>query len=443
MDYRNEIQSLLSNPQGLETLYQQAAERGEAAAFSAAAASAYQQAPENLLLAAWHYRLERLPAAPAQATGRAALWWLALPLAALTGLAIGWMASNLAVFLDHLPYFLLFWSPVAASLAIVFLVLAARREIPALRAWTPYLAVGLLLLAALYVRLIAPTQAQWYARAYLDQMALHLPLLAWIALGLALLGLRSLAADRFAFLIKSIEVVITAGLYLIAGVAFGLITFGMLSALSIQLPERWMLFLMGGGFGLLPLIALVSIYDPRLAPSRQDFSQGLSKFVANMMRLLLPLTLVVLAIYIVLIPFNFMEPFRNRDVLIVYNVMLFAIMGLLLGATPLLPGELAPKMKSTLRAGFLAVGGLALLVSLYALSAILYRTFNDTLTMNRLIIIGWNLINIAILGALTFRTWRAGHDGWIPAAQAVLSKATVPYVAWTLFVIFAVPLLFR
>lgn len=443
MNYLNEIQSLRSDPQGLETLYQQATGRNEAADFKAAAQAAYQQTPEDLLLAAWHYRLERQPAALAHAPGRAALWLLALPLAALTGLAIGWMASNLEVFLDHLPYFLLFWSPVAACLAIVFLVLAARRANPAQTPWAPTLAGGLLILAAAYVWLIAPTQADWYAKAYLDQMAIHLPLLAWIALGLTLLGLRSLAADRFAFLIKSIEVVITAGLYLAAGVAFGLITFGMLSALSIQLPERWMLFLMGGGFGLLPLIALVSIYDPRLAPSRQDFSQGLSKFVANMMRLLLPLTLVVLAIYIVLIPFNFMEPFRNRDVLIVYNIMLFAIMGLLLGATPLLPDELAPSMKSTLRAGFLAVGGLALLVSLYALAAILYRTFNDALTMNRLIIIGWNLINIAILGLLTGQVWRKGRDGWIPAAQAVLSKATVPYVIWTLFVIFAIPLLFR
>ena len=108
----------------------------------------------------------------------------------------------------------------------------------------------------------------------------------------------------------------------------------MLSALSIELPERWMLFLAGGGFGLISIIALATIYDPRFPPGEQDFSQGLSKFIANMMRLLLPLTLLVLVIYVLIIPFNFLEPFNNRDVLIVYNIMLFAIMGLLLGATP-------------------------------------------------------------------------------------------------------------
>ena len=162
-----------------------------------------------------------------------------------------------------------------------------------------------------------------------------------------------------------------------------------------------------------------------------------------MMRLLLPLTLLVLGIYVVIIPFNFLKPFSNRDVLIVYNVMLFAIMGLLLGAIPILPEDLASRLKTWLRWGILAVAALAILVSLYALSAILWRTFTGTLTMNRLVVIGWNLINTTILGVLFLRVWKKGENGWVKAAQAVYSRSMLAYVVWTLFVIFAIPLLFR
>ncbi len=435
----NEVLAASTDAARLESLYQAAVQRGELTDFKAALLACFQETPDNLLFAAWYYRLQNMPAERRhQAASKAGLWSLAIPLALLSGLIVGLLASANNQFLERIPYVALLWAPIAAAVAILFLALAARSYYRA-----AILAIGLLVIAVTYVLLIAPTQQIWHANAYADQMAIHLPLLAWIALGFTLLGLRPLVKDRFSFLIKSIEVAITAGLYLIAGVAFGLITLGMLQALSIELPENWMLFLAGGGFGVIPILAIASIYDPRLKPSEQDFHQGLSKFIANMMRLLLPLTLLVLAVYIVLIPFNFLEPFRNRDVLIVYNIMLFAVMGLLLGATPILSDDLAAKLKTALRAGILAVAGLAILISVYAFAAIIYRTAADRLTLNRLVIIGWNIINTTILGFLFYRVLRGSADDWVERAQAVFGRSMLAYVVWDLFVIFAIPLIFR
>lgn len=437
-NYLNEIHSSSKDPGRLEELFQTATLSGEQLDYAAALQTCYQEAPDNMLFAAWHYRLQTITTAPASQAGRAETWRLAVPFAILSSLIIGTIAAIEGSYLDHLPYFALLWAPVAAAIAILFLAAATKG---------PYrhaiLGIGLLVVATLYVFLIAPTQRAFHYKPYLDQMVIHLPLLAWITLGLTVLGLRSRFKDRFAFLIRSLETIVTAGLYLIAGVAFGVITIGLLQTLSIKLPDRLMLFLVGAGFGLLPIIALASIYDPRLSPAEQDFSQGLSKFIANMMRLLLPLTLVVLIIYIILIPFNYLEPFRNRDVLIVYNVLLFAIIGLLLGATPMRGSDLSPRMLGTLRLGLLGVAGLAIVVSVYAFAAILYRTFNDVLTMNRLIIIGWNLINTTILGALFYQVWRKGKARWVEGAQAIFSRGTLPYLIWDLFVIFVIPLLFR
>ena len=202
------------------------------------------------------------------------------------------------------------------------------------------------------------------------------------------------------------------------------------------------LFIAGGG-GLIVVVAVALVYDPRLAPAQQSFDEGLSKLVALLMRLLLPLTVVVLLVYLAFIPFNWREPFENRDVLMIFNAMLFAVVALLVGATPVHGAELGEKAQTWLRRGVIALAGLALLVSLYALAAILYRTANDRLTPNRLLFIGWNVVNIAILAALLIRQARAGRARWLPAMHRAFAVGVVLYLAWSAAGLLALPWLFR
>jgi hypothetical protein len=362
---------------------------------------------------------------------------LAVPLSFLSGVAL-WALSDTRLTAHDLPYLFVYWAPVATLFALCFLALSAKTNS------RRFLWIGIALaVACAYVFLLATRPGVQYPQRYLELMTIHLPLLSWIALGLSLLGWRSTPDSRFAFLIKSIEVMITAGLYLLAGAAFGGITMGMFTALSITLPDAIIRLSIAGGFGLLPLMAVASVYDPLTSPLSQDFSQGLSKFIATMMRLLLPMTLAILVIYLFVIPFNFMQPFINRDVLIVYNLMLFAIMGLLIGATPIRPEDLSERVQNALRIGILAVAILAVLVSLYALSAVIYRTVLGGITINRLTILGWNSINIAILVLLIVRQFKAGRPAWVESLRSVFSLATNAYLIWAVFLIVAVPLLFR
>ncbi|MEZ4636805.1 MAG: hypothetical protein R2856_17930 [Caldilineaceae bacterium] len=159
------------------------------------------------------------------------------------------------------------------------------------------------------------------------------------------------------------------------------------------------------------------------------------------MRLLLPLTLLVLVIYLCFIPFNFMGPFRNRDLLIVYNVMLFAVMVALVGATPVRSQDLATRFHGWLRTAILAVAALSVVIGLYALTAVVYRTWNDGLTPNRFTVIGWNTLNIGLLIALLYRQWRDGPSAWIDSLQRVVGVALVLYGGWALFVTLAIPFL--
>jgi hypothetical protein len=86
---------------------------------------------------------------------------------------------------------------------------------------------------------------------------------------------------------------------------------------------------------------------------------------------------------------------------------------------------------------------LAGLVSIYALSATVFRTFGGGWTINRLTIIGWNIINIGILFWLVFKQFKAGREKWIDSLHSVFSLASNAYLAWGLFVALVIPWLFR
>lgn len=436
MDFSDEIRATKADPRGLEALFRTAKHDGQTEAFHSAMLTCYQEAPDNLLYGAWYYRLQGVADALDKRC-RSVNWLAAAPLSILTGL-IFWALSDVErlMALDKIPQLLLWWSPIATMSALIFLTLMARRH------YRRAIAMGLGLLAATaYALLLAPAlEPPWLTDQYLIVAVIHIPLLCWIALGISVLGFNSSPEDRFAFLKKSIEVVIVAGLYLIFGMIFGGITVGMFEALSISLPELWLRLIIAGGFGLLPVLAVATAYDPTERPAGQDFDHGLSYFVATMMRLLLPLTLAVLVIYVMVIPFFFREPYENRDVLAVYNVMLFGILGMLLGATPLRGNDLSPKLQRWLRAGLIAVAILAVLISVYALSAIVFRTAEGGLTLNRLVIIGWNAVNIGILLWLIYRQVKDGRERWIESLQLVFSRATNAYMVWGIFLLVVAPL---
>jgi len=438
MDIDAEIRMAESSPQKLEQLYQTARKKGKVEVFRSALLSCYETAPDNLLYEAWFHRLQQ--AADESVEPRRGVNWIAaIPLSVLTGL-IFWALSDVErlILLDQIPQLLLWWSPIATMSALLFLALTSGRS------HGRALALGLgLLTAAAYAIIVAPIlKPPWKADQYVVLAAIHIPLLCWLALGISVLGFKSSTGDRFAFLIKSIEVMITGGLYLTVGMIFGSITVGMFAALSVELPDIWLRLITAGGAGLLPVLAVATVYDPRVPPSEQDFDQGLSRFVATMMRLLLPPTLGVLVIYVFVIPFNFLAPYGSRDVLIVYNLMLFAILGLLLGATPIRGDVLSPGLQKWLRTGIIAVAILAELVSIYALSATVFRTLEGSLTPNRLTIIGWNSINIGILAWLITKQFENGRQRWVESLQSVFSLATNAYMVWGLFLLVAVPLLF-
>jgi hypothetical protein len=266
---------------------------------------------------------------------------------------------------------------------------------------------------------------------------------AFSAVGLSLVGPRTGHTNRFAFLYKALEVAATGAIFGAAVGAFAVITSGLFQALGIHLSESAIRLLIVGGAGAVPVLAVASAYNPELDPQEQQGDSGLGRLIPTVMWLLLPLSLAVGAIYLVAIPFNFMGPFRSRELLIVYNVLLFAVLALLVGATPVRRASLTTHWSKPLRTGILALAVMAILVSGYALSATVYRTLHDTLTPNRLAVIGWNVVNVAVLAIMAWRMVRRGAGDWIESVHSAIGQGAVAYIGWTAFLVLFLPLWFR
>jgi hypothetical protein len=122
--------------------------------------------------------------------------------------------------------------------------------------------------------------------------------------------------------------------------------------------------------------------------------------------------------------------------------MLFGVIAVLIGSTPVNSDDLSPQMQSLLRGAIIAVAALTALVSLYALAATVYRTSVFDLSMNRTTIIGWNVINIALLIALLVGQIRARRENWTVAIQLVFAWGAIAYVVWAAVAGLALPWLF-
>jgi hypothetical protein len=446
MSYRDTVSALARDAEQLEQVYQAALKAGETGAFKQAIDDNHMTAPGNLLYAAWFHRLKY---SAAQAKSFAIAWGWVIPLAVFNGLLFWWLSDDSRYMIemvstrrratgDFLPAIFVLAAPLSAAFVLIYLTVVGRKR------WRLSAFIGVILVATVAYVLLAYPQAgtRPFQEQYISLMVMHLPLLAWAGVGAFLIAGHRDPFNRFAFLIKSLEVFIMGGLFVIAGGLFTTITIGLFAALDVDFPELVQRLFIAGGGGLIPVVATAVIYSPVVPPVEQSFNEGLSKLVALLMRILLPLTLLVLLVYLAFIPFNFRAPFDNRDVLIIYNGMLFAVIALLVGATPLNLTYISPRLGRWLRLGIIAVAALALIVSLYALAAILYRTILDRLTPNRLAFIGWNVINIGLLFLVLLFQACAKAGRWLQGLFQAYRAGTVAYAVWTLAMILALPWLF-
>lgn len=194
------------------------------------------------------------------------------------------------------------------------------------------------------------------------------------------------------------------------------------------------------GIGAVPLLALATVCDPSRTPVSQRWDTGLARILRILTHIFLPLALAVLAVYVCwFIPAYFWRAFQEREVLVVYNATIMAIL-VLMTAVLADPGERRSAAQDTsLRYQLLALGALTFSLNLYALAAILSRTLSYGLTPNRYAVLGWNIATLFMLGLALAGQWRAPKSDWSSALRTALGRGTALAALWALWVLIGLP----
>ena len=428
-----------SDPGRLEAAYGDACRDGAEDAFAEALAECLATNPDDRALQAWQHRLG-LPAPDAvpSAAAAAGSWSRALGLAALSGaLFVVLVGERPPVPFPEVAteWFRIGWSPVAA-LALIGWLGSGR---PADRTPRRYVAAALATTALAVVTGVLA----WGAEDTSSVLAgFHLPFLAWAAVGATVV--RSGAAREaqiYAFALRSMEVLAVSAIFLGAvGLTTGL-TAGLLAVFEITLPEVVFQRILAFGIGAIPVLALATSYDARRLPEDQS-PTGVARVLRIVTWLLLPVALGVLAIYVIwLIPVYFWRAFEDRDVLIVYNVTLIALVVFVTAAAaPPAGGGPSQRRLAWLRPALVSLMSLILLLNLYAFAANVTRILQFGMTTNRYVVLGWNAVTLTMIAFMLAQTWRAASGDSATALRAAIGRALVVPVAWSLVVLLTTPL---
>lgn len=439
------VQAAAEDAAKLERIYRQAVASGEEAAFRRAVAAALQGGRRTPVLVAWGYRLDLLPLPAPAETARpenqpaepSRPWGIALAIS--LGLGILWtlMAGDRPPVPSPdaaRPLFWIGWPPATGLAILAYLALAGQPGIQE-RRW--------LLTAAVLVALVA--LAGGFAWNRTDDVAvltaLHLPLATLLALGLGVTA----PADRpgaqwFPLLLKYAEVLLTAGVYVLAATFLGVLTTGIFQVLAVEIPPEVVQRGAALVWGTVPVLAVASVYDARALPAHQDLTQGPLRLLRLFARLALPAVAGVLAVYLIgFLPQHFWRGFEDRSLLIVYNLTIVTILGLMALAVPA-AGEAAPG-SPWLRRGVVLTAALTLLLNAYALAAALSRVWNFGLTPNRHAVAGWNIVTLALLAGILYSQRRATDRDWPGRFAAALVRFLPLVAAWVVWVLVASPLI--
>ncbi len=442
MDIKEQIEQISGDPAALEDLYRRAMQRGQARVFAEAVAECSGEAPDNVLLQAWQCRLDAEdPSADARSVGsddaRKRHWTTALGASVGTGALFALFAGGkppVPVPDEANPLFWIGWAPLAAVAIMVFIsVVAPQRE--RLR-WCGGAAA-----VAVFAGLVSALVAWGRTDDAAVLVALHLPFVAWAVVGGGVaLGRTDRALHFYAYIVQSMEALVAGGIFFGAGLLFSGLTLGIFAVFGIEFPEWVLRAAAAFGIGVIPVLAVASVYDPTVPPTEQR-PTGLARILRIMTWLLLPAALSVLALYVVwFIPAYFWRPFDERSVLIVYNATIIAILTLLAAAVSPAADRRERTLERLLRPGVLSLSALTLLLNVYALAPILSRTLEYGLTPNRHAVLGWNVVTLLALTFLLARSWSAEPDDWLPRFRASMGRVMVLAVGWAAWVAWGLPL---
>lgn len=258
---------------------------------------------------------------------------------------------------------------------------------------------------------------------------LHVPILMWILIGISYLADEvKNNQKRLAFLRFNGEFIVLYTIMAISGILLTGITMQLFYMINLDISEFYFTNIVLFG------VASVSILTIYLIDLNLNIVRNIAPLIAKLFG---PLVLITLFVFILTVILTGQNPFIDREFLFVFNIILLIVLAISVFSII----ESSDRRFTNLIN--LALISIALLIDLFALSAILFRLGSFGLTPNRCAVLGINLIIGFHLSNILFsyiKYYRTKKE------IGIIHKAITDYLPlygiWSLIVIFVFPLLF-
>jgi hypothetical protein len=260
---------------------------------------------------------------------------------------------------------------------------------------------------------------------------IHAPLFLWCIFGLSFVSFDyKNTAKRIEFIRFNGELLIMTGLILIAGGLLTVITLGLFTAIKMNIRKFYIDYV-----GIIGGVAspIVSYYLIRLYPKIT------SRIAPVIARVFTPLVLITLVLYLISLIFSDGKILEDRDLLMVFNFMLLAVMAIIVFSV----SELDKSKERNINVLILfALAVLALITNSIALVAIITRVANG-LTPNRTVVLVSNIlifVNLILIAKNLFLSYLKSNQ--LDSVENTVAKYLTIYFVWTIIVIFVLPFVF-
>ena len=285
------------------------------------------------------------------------------------------------------------------------------------------------IIAAVYINLL-PTNKE---SSSIMLAFIHMPIFLWTIFGYSFLGVNIKSSQsRIGFLRYNGDLVVISGILLLSTVLFSAITVNLFDLIGINIEIFYFQNIMIWGIAAIPIVATYLM---------QTNAQLINKVSPIIAKIFTPLVFINLFIYLSAIVYTKKYPYQDRNVLLLFNVLLMGVMALILFS--IAEAGKATKNKFSLVILF-GLSALTIIVNGIALSAIVYRINEFGFSANRIAVLGGNLlifINLALVSYKLFLT--SFKNGSIEEIEESIAGYLPVYAIWTGLVAFLMPLIFQ
>jgi hypothetical protein len=286
----------------------------------------------------------------------------------------------------------------------------------------------LLLLLACYINLLPNNPMS----SSITLVYIHLPMLLWSILGYAYLGNAFLSNEkRINFLKFNGDLLIMSVIIFLSCVLFTVITFGLFNLIGIKVENFYIQYIAIWGIGAIPLFAAYLIYNnPNL----------INRITPLIAKIFTPLVFINLFIYLVTLIYLGKYPHNDRNLLLVYNLLLVAVLALIFFSIAEQGTGKGHYFSSILLFG---LSILTIIINGIALSAISFRIVELGVTPNRMAVLGGNILIFIHLIMVSFNLLNVirNKSNSLKVAHSIAKYLPV-YALWAAIVVLIFPILF-